>query len=500
MRTSTGCARLLLACVVVAVFWGSASARCTCSDVQPRVAHDGPPLEEGCIEQRSFGKCEADFMFNTIVELEAGYCQITCGRCDCCSTVEELALNLGLVELVTALQIAGMAEDFLTNPGWMTSILAPQEGTLSSWLEQKGWTWASVEAEASQRDEMERMLSLHVLPPVQPMDSVWTTPFFLEGVVVPSLSQDHPLVAGRNPTTGQATLSGPVNTVTVLEGDKEFCKGFIHIVDNLLVLEVPRPAQPITSTEAINKTQFPVIGTAASSPAVETVILHEDTPTALQTPGAESITPERERFGSGPKAFSQLDEVEPDNGQRSNATEGVGAQPPSVESAKGGPVDGQLDNGKSSEPSPEASIDTEGAGVQSPAVESDKGGPVDSQPENAQSNANGSGGGPRKLGKGRPKEKSAGVSGTGPAPRGPDDSKKGGAQSQSDSGAGSGGEAGNKKKSSPAEGAGAAESKKKAATGNGGGSKNSQQDDLSDVEAVNSSKKDSANKSDGHLG
>lgn len=48
------------------------SAKCECSDVRPRVAHDGPPLPFGCAEQRRFEKCNEPFMFTTIEELAAG--------------------------------------------------------------------------------------------------------------------------------------------------------------------------------------------------------------------------------------------------------------------------------------------------------------------------------------------------------------------------------------------------------------------------------------------
>lgn len=56
----------------VGFYCSSVSARCECSDVRPRVAHDGPPLPFGCADQRRFGKCNETFMFTTIVELPAG--------------------------------------------------------------------------------------------------------------------------------------------------------------------------------------------------------------------------------------------------------------------------------------------------------------------------------------------------------------------------------------------------------------------------------------------
>eukprot|EP01025_Chloroclados_australasicus_P024309 TRINITY_DN24411_c1_g1_i5.p1 TRINITY_DN24411_c1_g1~~TRINITY_DN24411_c1_g1_i5.p1 ORF type:complete len:660 (-),score=71.71 TRINITY_DN24411_c1_g1_i5:31-2010(-) len=53
----------------------SGGNNCTCTDIMP------PGQDFTCEEQRVMGKCEADWMFNTT--LSEGYCQTTCGRCQC---------------------------------------------------------------------------------------------------------------------------------------------------------------------------------------------------------------------------------------------------------------------------------------------------------------------------------------------------------------------------------------------------------------------------------
>lgn len=212
----------------------NAAPACDCSDVRPRVTHDGPPLPFNCNEQRRFGKCEEPFMFDTIVELQAGYCQISCGRCSCCSTMGELATSLGLDDMLVLMDVAGIdATEFRSNPGWMSSILIPQPGAFGHWLATQGWTVESILASETQRQILQETINLHILPPVQPLNALWTSPFFLSGTKIPTAAEGLPPLSVFR-IGDSVVLAGLHNTVELVEGDHEFCKGFIHIVDDVL--------------------------------------------------------------------------------------------------------------------------------------------------------------------------------------------------------------------------------------------------------------------------
>jgi len=193
-----------------------------CSDVDPRVTHDGPPQEFQCFEQKEFGKCEEQYMQNTINELPEGYCQITCGRCDCCSTFASLAEANGLTEFVLAMEAAGMG-DLLENTGWMATLLVPTNGALKDWRNSHGMDWEELVGDEGLRGELEEIMKLHVIVPLASINALWTKPFFWDGVKVGSMSETHPEleVASSN---GEISFKGPLNDVRLLGTEWEACK------------------------------------------------------------------------------------------------------------------------------------------------------------------------------------------------------------------------------------------------------------------------------------
>ena len=56
----------------------------------------------------------------------AGYCQISCGRCECCSTLSEVLGNSSLTHLAQAAEMAGFTAQ-LSQPGTMLTLLAPTD-------------------------------------------------------------------------------------------------------------------------------------------------------------------------------------------------------------------------------------------------------------------------------------------------------------------------------------------------------------------------------------
>eukprot|EP00210_Caulerpa_lentillifera_P006039 g5771.t1 len=195
------------------------------------MTHDGPPQEFVCFDQKAFGKCNEPYMLNTISELPEGYCQITCGRCDCCSTFTELAEANGLTEFVLAMEAAGLG-DLLGNPGWMATLLIPTNQVLQDWRDSRGVAWDELVLNKRLRAELMETMKMHVIVPLASINALWTRPFFLDGVQLQSMSERHPdiIVESQN---GTVSFKGPLNRIRILNTEWEACKGFIYTVDGL---------------------------------------------------------------------------------------------------------------------------------------------------------------------------------------------------------------------------------------------------------------------------
>ena len=138
---------------------------CPCSDVRLRAGFDLPPDPIGCFEQAQLGKCScapcsinhpAHFMrlpphvrrrvcataasqngaafrdpamMLTVDEVPEGYCQISCGRCECCATVLEVLREEGFAVLADAVVAVGL-DSILSNPGFETTMLAPSDDAM----------------------------------------------------------------------------------------------------------------------------------------------------------------------------------------------------------------------------------------------------------------------------------------------------------------------------------------------------------------------------------
>lgn len=79
---------------------------------------------------------------------------------------------------------------------------------------------------------LEALLKLHILPPVEPLNAVWTTPFFVDGEYLETLEGRHLAVSTKPDAV--VISNGGKNKAHLLAGDKETCKGYIHLVDGLL--------------------------------------------------------------------------------------------------------------------------------------------------------------------------------------------------------------------------------------------------------------------------
>jgi hypothetical protein len=70
--------------------------------------------------------------------LVLGYCQITCGRCDCCPTLAEAAEAAGLTEFLWAMNRSTSRVEALTQPGYMVTLLAPSNGAMNDLFDKLG--------------------------------------------------------------------------------------------------------------------------------------------------------------------------------------------------------------------------------------------------------------------------------------------------------------------------------------------------------------------------
>jgi hypothetical protein len=68
-------------------------------------------------------------MQTAIKELPEGYCQISCGRCRCCSTVLAVLEEEGFQELSTVVRTVGL-DSVLATPGLETTMLAPSDAAM----------------------------------------------------------------------------------------------------------------------------------------------------------------------------------------------------------------------------------------------------------------------------------------------------------------------------------------------------------------------------------
>lgn len=67
-----------------------------------------------------------------------GYCQISCGRCNCCPTLTEAALQAGLTEFVWAMNRSVSNVESLGQPGLMATVMAPDDNAMRTLFDKLG--------------------------------------------------------------------------------------------------------------------------------------------------------------------------------------------------------------------------------------------------------------------------------------------------------------------------------------------------------------------------
>lgn len=66
-----------------------------------------------------------------------GYCQISCGRCDCCKSMDKILKQQGLNMFAWALNFTEYGE-YIAMPGFMATLLAPTDDAMNDMLGKLG--------------------------------------------------------------------------------------------------------------------------------------------------------------------------------------------------------------------------------------------------------------------------------------------------------------------------------------------------------------------------
>lgn len=208
---------------------------CDCSDVDPRDDFTRVNVSFTCWEQSGFdGVCAQPFMMQTPEEVPEGYCQISCGRCGCCSTFAQV-LQDKAPEFAWLANLSDVGPS-ISRPGYMAVMLVPGDDAVRRLLQTQGFNnHSQVEKDLWKdqvKDWVNAVVKLHVLPPTWDIAALWTTPFMANGATLTTLSKEYLTAnAGKN---GGVKVQGPKNTVGISAADIPVCKGYINLLDDAL--------------------------------------------------------------------------------------------------------------------------------------------------------------------------------------------------------------------------------------------------------------------------
>ncbi|KAL6766775.1 hypothetical protein ACKKBG_A37315 [Auxenochlorella protothecoides x Auxenochlorella symbiontica] len=215
------------------------SENCICSDADPR-SDDTLLVTYDCYHQALYGNCNATFMKDYLEELvqNDGYCQISCGRCKCCSAPWDVIQKTGSSRFLQAVAATNSSlEATLKRPGYTGTILVPSDAAFEAAL-------AKYPGLLQDPAVLLQVLKFHILPPEPRTRGLWTSPFMAVGGTIFSLydgtasikSAKTALPAGLTAQGGVTgiKLTGPVNSATVVQSDLRACKTVVTTLDSLL--------------------------------------------------------------------------------------------------------------------------------------------------------------------------------------------------------------------------------------------------------------------------
>jgi len=230
---------------------------CQCTDIVPAF-FAGSRVNGTCLGQVDQGNCDKSWMQNSSTdEVESGFCDISCGRCDCCKTYAEMLPTKKANLFLQMANAAGLKAN-LSSPAYSFTILAPPDAAIMQYLKTAGIT---LQAALANIPLLQKVVSYHILPNVPVIDAWWSTPFFLPGTVLATLLSPQATirVSPNGALNGLAMVSGP---------DSPTCKG--NVIPISAVLMPPAgimPGKAIRADPSTTATAATKYTTVSPSPA-----------------------------------------------------------------------------------------------------------------------------------------------------------------------------------------------------------------------------------------
>lgn len=199
---------------------------CTCTDVDVRVSFISV-VEYTCWQQYTFGNCAQKFIMDSIKEVPEGYCQISCGRCPCCSSLAAAAEAAGLTEFWWAMnKTTGDRLGPLTAPGFAATLMAPDNNAMNSLFDKLGGK-DRILSDDGVRGKLATIMAYHAVKPV-PGYEAWTTPFLLPGTQLQTFKDGATLEVVEGGDGGNIKVQGAGSSAEITQKDIYACKGYIN--------------------------------------------------------------------------------------------------------------------------------------------------------------------------------------------------------------------------------------------------------------------------------
>lgn len=202
---------------------------CNCTDAVPSGAFN-------CQQTRFQDECELDKITNGAPDIPEGFCQITCGRCECCPDLLTMVSRRGLDTFRLIMQTMADAEGSrsiaksLQNPSFPATVFIPTNDAFSrlfSLLKQ------TREEFLNQPSLLNQIMTYHVL--LGP--SAATTEELKDGILGLTLATLNPAAFLKIDSSSDEVLSldGVGSKANVLIPNVWACEAIFHVVDEVLL-------------------------------------------------------------------------------------------------------------------------------------------------------------------------------------------------------------------------------------------------------------------------
>ncbi|KAG1668457.1 hypothetical protein FOA52_005230 [Chlamydomonas sp. UWO 241] len=142
----------------------------------------------------------------------------------------------GLVQAPEFLALINLTEfsENVTKPGFMSTMLAPNDEAVKEMLSRLGYnSRQEAESDTDGRWKIREAVKLHLLPPNTDLGALWTLPFMGGGQRLPTVG-DYTLTGNTN-DDGSVRISGPSGDSSLYQTDIPACKGYINMIGKALL-------------------------------------------------------------------------------------------------------------------------------------------------------------------------------------------------------------------------------------------------------------------------